>query len=133
MSKENVKKMFGKLEKDAEFQKKYLSLMKTYAKENETALTDRLIEFGKLEGFSFSSDDLLAARAELIDKVNANGDLADEDLAKIAGGTSLPKAVPVVFSIFTAGIMCALMSVVGAANTPNKGCEHLMSTQECRY
>ncbi len=86
MSKDIVKQMFGKMEKDAELQKKYAELMQAHQKDAEKALADKLLELGKTSGFAFSKEDLLAARAELMDRKNANGELADKDLESVAGG-----------------------------------------------
>jgi predicted ribosomally synthesized peptide with nif11-like leader len=86
MSKDNVKKMFGKMEKDADMQKKYAALMLAHQNETEKLLSDKLVELGKTAGFAFSKDDLLAARAELVDIINSNKELSDKDLSDVAGG-----------------------------------------------
>jgi len=132
MSKENVKKMFGKLEKDAEFQKKYMALMQAQAKETDDALAGRLIEFGKSEGFSFTNGDLQAARAELADRMNASGELSDADLVKVAGGTSMPKGLAIAASIFTAGVACAGISLF-VHISDGRGCPEMLSTNNCHY
>jgi len=47
MSKDNVKQLFGKMEKDSELQKKYASLMRAHQIETEKSLADKLVELGK--------------------------------------------------------------------------------------
>jgi len=115
MSKDNVKQMFGKLEKDAELQKKYAALMQADQKESETKMAEKLIELGKTSGFAFSRDDLIAARAEVMDKTNSNRELSDGDLANVAGG-SKRKSDILIATIFTAGIMCAVISIAAEIN-----------------
>jgi len=126
MSKDNVKKLFGKMEKDAELLKKYSSLMQEHQKEAEKTLSDKLIEFGKTSGFAFSKDDLLAARAEFIDKINENKELADNDLGNVAGGGSgCVKQHTIVLSILTWGGYCAFVSIYKAAD--KTGCTVALS------
>jgi len=130
MSKDNVKKMFGKIEKDAGLQKKYAELMQGHSKEAEKSLAEKLIGFGKAEGFSFSKDDLLAARAEVIDRINSNKELSAEDLSKVAGGGT-QKGIVLALSITTAGIGCALASVMGEIDGKG-GCGRFLSaTTKC--
>ncbi len=86
MSKDNVKKMFAKMEKDADFQKKYAGLMEAHHQETEKALADKLIQLGKTAGFEFSNEDLHAARAEVMDNTNSNKELSDDELANVTGG-----------------------------------------------
>jgi len=86
MSKESVKQMFGKMEKDAALKAKYAEIMQSHLKETEKALAAKLVEMGKSSGFAFSNEDLLAARAELLDKTNSNKELSDNDLENVAGG-----------------------------------------------
>jgi len=112
MSKDNVKQMFGKMEKDAEFQKKYTELMQAHLKEAEKALNEKLIELGKTSGFAFSKDDLMAARAELVDKLNSNKELSDGDLANVAGGNADSKKYVGIASLMTLGTACAVLGVV---------------------
>ncbi|HNY13339.1 MAG TPA: Nif11 family protein [Candidatus Wallbacteria bacterium] len=126
MSKDNVKKMFGKMNKEAELQKKYTAIMQEHQKEAEKNLADKLVEFGKTSGFSFSKDDLIAARAELMDKANSNKELSDTDLANVAGGGS-QKATAVMVSIFSAGIACAIVSA-SEEHLHSGGCGQKMST-----
>jgi len=128
MSKDNVKKLFGKIEKDAELQKKYASLMQAHQKETEKALSDKLIEFGRTSGFAFSKDDLLAARAELIEKANSNKELSDGDLTHVAGGVTQHKAGAIVWSVMTAGIGCAVVSCWAEAKKSG-GCSEDMTVK----
>ncbi|HBC75546.1 MAG: hypothetical protein A2008_05785 [Candidatus Wallbacteria bacterium GWC2_49_35] len=124
MSKENVKQMFGKMEKDVQLQKKYAEMMQTLQKENEKNLADKLVELGQTVGLVFSKDDLIAARAELIDNVNANKELSDKDLEKVAGG-GITKVGTVFFSITSVGIGCAALSI--ASSTRSYGCAGQLS------
>jgi len=86
MSKEIVKKMFSQIEKDANLQKKYAETMQSHQIEAEKVLAGKLVELGKTSGFDFSKNDLLAARAELIDSINANNELSEKDLQKDCAG-----------------------------------------------
>jgi len=114
MSKDMVKQMFGKMEKDAERQKKYADLMLTYQRETEESMAEKLIELGKTASFAFSKDDLMAARAELMDKVNSNKELSDKDLFNVAGGGSScsNKGYGITLSVLTAGIGCLVVSTI---------------------
>jgi len=126
MSKDNVKQMFGKMEKDANLQKKYAELMQIHQKETENKMAEKLIELGKTSGFTFSKDDLLAARAEIMDTNNSNKELSDNDLENVAGGGA-KKATAVMCSIFSFGIACAVNSV-NAEKQSAGGCGALLST-----
>jgi len=129
MSVDNVKKLFGKMEKDVELQKKYFSMAPGNQKETEKMLSDRLVEFGKMLGFDFSKDDLLAARAELMDRVNSNRELADDDLAKVAGGASDYKQSMAAMSAASLGFLCAIVSIM-SEGTRQGSCGRKMSTTE---
>ena len=65
MSKDNVKHMFAKIDKDESMKKSYEQLMKSCHEEYEKIIAQRLIEFGKTKGFAFSKDDLISAQADL--------------------------------------------------------------------
>jgi len=110
MSKDTVKQMFGKMEKDAELQKKYAALMQANQKEAEKALADKLVELGKTSGFAFSKEELIAARAEFMDEANSNGELSDSDLENVAGGMAV-KNDAIKISIFTLGLGCIVTSI----------------------
>jgi len=112
MSKDNVKKMFGKMEKDAEMKKKYAGLMLAHQKDAENKMAELLIEFGKTSGFAFSKEDLLAARAEVLDKVNSNNELSDGDLTNVAGGICGQKIGAIMASVITVGLVCAVVSAI---------------------
>ena len=127
MSKDNVKQMFGKMEKDAALKAKYAELMQAHQKDAEKAMAEKLIEFGKTSGFAFSKDDLLAARAELMDNVNSNNELSDKDLTKVAGGATIPKTSLVAISILTIGTGCAEISISSELSKKG-GCGETMST-----
>jgi len=132
MSKDDVGKMFATIEKDSQLRKKYVEMMQAQRKDSEKALAEKLVEFGKTSGFAFSSDDLLAARAELIDQVNANRELSEKDLASVSGGMHWPNKVTAsATSILTLGIGCAILSVI--ENSKKSGaCAGLMSTDGSR-
>lgn len=134
MGKDDVKQLFGKMEKDATLRNKYAELMQAHHKDAEKVLADKLIEFGKSSGFSFSKDDLLAARSEVMDKSNSNKELSDDDLASVAGGGQ-GKTNAVIVSVLSAGIGCALCSIDAAIRSAVRkvdGCGNVMSTaREC--
>jgi len=110
MSKDTVKQLFGKMEKDSALKGKYAELMQAHQKDTENKMAEKLIEFGKTSGFAFSKEELLAARAELVDKANSNKELSDGDLSSVAGGGQ-QKTVGVCTSIFGFGVACLLTSI----------------------
>ena len=126
MSKDNVKQMFGKMEKDANLQKKYTELMQIHQKETENKMAEKLIELGRTSGFIFSKDDLLSARAEIMDTNNSNKELADNDLENVAGG-GIKKTDAIVCSILSLGYACAVGSIEAEQQSPG-GCGALLST-----
>ncbi len=126
MSKENVKMMFAKMAKDEVFHKRYTDLMQAHQQETEKNLADKLIQLGKTAGFEFSNEDLLAARAEIMDMANSNKELSDNDLERVAGGGQ-QKLLAVTCSICTIGIGCAAVSL-GGESMESGGCGARMST-----
>jgi len=129
MSKDNVKQMFGKMEKDAALKGKYAELMQAHQKDAENTMAEKLIEFGKTSGFAFSKEDLLAARSEVMDKANSDKELSDGDLANVAGGGG-QKVCVVLTSIITVGVGCAFTSLL--TTHIEGGCGGIMSTtQKC--
>jgi len=117
MSKENVKKMFAEIEKDSNLQKKYGELMLAHRKETEKVLSDKLVELGRTSGFAYSKDDLMEARAELVDMANSGGELSEKDLTGVAGGGA-KKTNAIVKSIYSLGLVCAINSLVALKNCP---------------
>jgi len=122
MSKENVKKLFEKIQKDAELQKNYAEIMQASGKGSEKSLADKLVGLGKANGFEFTSKDLEAARNELIDRVNENGELDDNALSGVAGGAKKGgtsqhyKKEYITGSVMTLGLSCAISSIVAESN-----------------
>ena len=134
MSKENVKKMFDKISKDAELQKKYVASMQAHRKDAEKLLAEKLIELGKTSGFVFSNEDLMAARAELADKTNSNKELSDGDLANVAGGNAGPKIAVGFTSLLSLGIGCMAIGIISAVNegyTKGSCGDKLSTTAKC--
>jgi len=127
MSKENVKQLFGKMEKDAELQKKYTALIQEHHKETEKILSGKLLEFGKTAGFEFSMEDLFAARVEFVDKANSGKELSDSDLGSVAGGIT-QKQIGIITSTVTLGFGCAVASLTAEVAHPKKGvCQSFFS------
>ena len=87
MSREMIGKMFEKIEKDMELKKKYTEMLLAYYKETEKVMADKLVEFGKTSGYSFTNEELKTFTNELLDKAGLNKELSPEDLEKVAGGT----------------------------------------------
>jgi len=136
MSIDNVRKMFAIIEKDQNFQKKYADLITCHGRETEKTLADKLVEFGRTENFNFTNDDLMAARAELADKLNSNGELNEKDLTNVSGG-GIVKSCAVAFSIVTFGASCAVFSIYYEINQRlgrNVSCASCMTTknEECK-
>ncbi len=131
MSKDNVKQMFGKIEKDASLKGKYVQLMQAHQKDAENKMTEKLIEFGKTSGFAFSKEDLMAARAELMDKNNSNKELSEGDLTNVAGGTSDLKVSIVMSSIVTFGISCAAVSAITEIQASGSCGKNMSTTTQC--
>lgn len=86
MSKENIKLMFVSMGKDEKLQKKFEKLAKENQKDPENVMAGKIVEFGKAAGFVFSKEELLEARLELVNESNDNKELADDELANVAGG-----------------------------------------------
>lgn len=86
MSKEIIADMFKKIEKDMELKKKYTEMFLTYYKEMEKVMADKLVEFGKTSGYSFTNEDLKAFTNEFLKKTGLNKELSPEELDKVAGG-----------------------------------------------
>ena len=128
MSKDSVKKMFGKIEKDADLRKKYTEIINAHNNGTEKDLAAKLIELGKTSGFAFSKDDLNVARAEIMDAFNSNGELSDDDLDKVAGGGE-QKALAIATSVISLGIACAVASIYDEA-TRKGACGATMSTTQ---
>jgi len=126
VSKDAVKQMFGKIEKDAALKNKYAELMQAHQKDTEKILAEKLIELGKTSGFAFSNEDLLAARAEFADKANSNKELSEDDLANVAGG-GMQKGMYLLISIGLVGVMCGLISISGEIASKG-GCGRELST-----
>jgi len=129
MSKDNVKQMFGKMEKDTVLKGKYVELMQASQKDAENKMAEKLIEFGKISGFEFSKDDLLAARVEIMDKLNSSNELSDGDLANVAGGAGA-KTHAIVQSVFSFGVACVITSLININNEGGCGGK-LSTTREC--
>lgn len=130
MSKDNVKKLFEKIQKDKEFQKKYLELMQAHGKDPENVLAERLAEFGKTSGFDFGRNDLTAARAELMDKKNDGNELSDKDLSSVAGGCDCGgsrKDRMFVVSVLTVAVGCGVLSII-AEDGKSGDCARTMSS-----
>ncbi len=104
--------------------------MQSHQKETEISLADKLIELGRSSGFAFSKDELMAARAELMDQFNSNTELVDRDLADVAGGMSDRKVTVIKMSIAGLGFQCAFASVVMEMQTKGK-CGDRMTTTGC--
>ncbi len=130
MSKENVKMMFAKMSKDEVFHKRYTDLMQAHQQETEKNLADKLIQLGKTAGFKFSNEDLLAARAEVMDMANSNKELSDNDLERVAGG-GLQKASVLVASICSVGIACGIVSAIAESSESGKCGAGLSITEKC--
>jgi len=130
MSKDNVKKMFGKIQTDSKLKNNYETIMQAHQKEAEKALSEKLIEFGKKAGFEFTDRDLLSARAELIDKVNSSNELSESDLKKVAGGFNV-KETAIITSVTTFGLGCALNSIISEATVKNLCGKVLSVTEKC--
>ena len=87
MSKENVKAFFGAAEQDATLKATVTAAIQNLNNPDDQVLGDTLIELGAGAGFTFTLEDLKAARAEMVDLANAeDGELSDEDLSAVAGG-----------------------------------------------
>ena len=83
MSKDNVKNFFEEIEKNPGMKEKFLGEM------TEPGDVKNLISFASSVGFEFSEKDV----DELCDDESGNEELADEDIAKAAGGFGCQKLV----------------------------------------
>jgi len=121
MSKETVKKFFTKMESTPELKKAFTELLGQNQKTPMDTLAEKICVFGKSAGFEFSKVELAAARAELVETANGNGELSDDDLANVAGGAAAigSKAGNIVASIVSVGIVCAAISISSANRGDN--------------
>ncbi len=133
MSKKQVKKFFAKLEQDKELQDKFNTEMSDINQLDEDVLGPKLIDFGKSAGFEFDMDDLRAARQDLVDQFNENGELDDADLKNVAGGTdqSLHKGEAYFLSASTVGLGCAILSL--CTQIDGTGCNRYFSNTKCNF
>jgi len=83
MSKVNVKKFFEEIEKNPALKERFLGEMK------DSDDVKRLVSFAANAGFVFSKKDI----DELCDDERGNSELADEDIAKAAGGFGCQKLI----------------------------------------
>lgn len=102
MSSENIVKMFEKLENDVELKKKYLELMRSHFTEIEKILNDKLVEFGRMAGFTFTGDELKALTAEIANKTAPKKELSITDLDNVSGGGTGPASAAVNSYLFQA-------------------------------
>lgn len=109
MSKDNVKKFFEELEKNPALKEKFLNAVKENHEEARRQMAVKMVDFAKASGFSFAENDIMELQSDLMDSANNNGELSDADLMKAAGGTS---AGPILMSILSLGVGCALVSAV---------------------
>jgi predicted ribosomally synthesized peptide with nif11-like leader len=115
MSKENVKKFFAKVEQDENIRNNFLIAMEDVKPEIQNEAAEKIIKVAAAAGFNFNSKELFEARAELIDMVNSNPELSDKELGAVSGGITDSKFKAVTASVTTAGIACAVMSIIGEA------------------
>lgn len=92
MSRENIVKMFKNLENNEELKKQYAKMLLSHYIEIEKLLTAKLIEFGRIAGFSFTDEEIKLYTHELLNKNALNKELSSEDLRKVAGGSGSPNA-----------------------------------------
>lgn len=124
MSKENVKKFFVRVEQDETVRKNFLASMESIKPETQNEAAEKIIKTAKAAGFNFNAEELFEARAELIDAVNSNPELSDKDLSSVSGGINYTKTKTIAMSVISAGIVCAVMSIIGEAKIPenSSGC-----------
>lgn len=115
MSKENVKKFFVKVEQDEIVRKNFLAAIESIKPETQNEVAEKIIWTAKAAGFDFSVEELFEARIELVDIANSNPELSDKDLGAVSGGITDAKFKMVAISIGSAGIACAVASIVGEA------------------
>lgn len=115
MSKETVKNFFVKVEQDETLRNSFLAAIKSIKPENQNEVAEKIIQTAKTAGFDFSAEELFEARAELVDAANSNPELSDKDLGAVSGGITDAKFKAVTISVTTAGIACAVVSIVGEA------------------
>jgi len=92
MSKENLIKLFEKIQIDQELKKKYVELMASHFAETEKVMTNKLIELGKTAGLSFSKEDIKNFTDELINKTGSKKEISNGDLDKVSGGNYINQA-----------------------------------------
>ncbi len=86
MSKKTITEMFETIEKNMELKKNYQEMLRSYYVEIEKIMADKLVEFGKSTGYSFTNEDLKSYMNEFLNKIASNKELSAEDLCKVSGG-----------------------------------------------
>ncbi|MEZ7891100.1 MAG: Nif11-like leader peptide family natural product precursor [Candidatus Wallbacteria bacterium] len=84
MSKDNVRQMINKIEKNPEFQKKYEELILKCKNAAGEVNADKIVEFGKTAGLEFTKDEFKEVINELQNQ--KSGELSEAELANVAGG-----------------------------------------------
>ncbi len=134
MSRENVKHFFIKAERDEAIKKNLLEALKGIKPEMQDEASQKIVQIARAAGFDFNIEELLEARAELIDTANANPELSDRDLGVVSGGINPSyKAMVVSVSVATVGAGCAVMSVIGEVSTNSSGCSSWLTTNKNYY
>jgi len=127
MSREAVESFFREIHKNADLKSRFLKEIGDAQLEVASVVKDKTVDFAKAEGFDFSSSDLEKYSAELADKIYENNEVSESEMEKVAGGLSKTSAT--LASVWSAGIVCAVLSLYAATQGKGK-CEILMSTKK---
>ena len=101
-----MKELYNKVSKDAALQEKYTAIIKDAEKAGGEATRENLIVFAKEAGYDVTIEEAQEFFKGLVEE--QKGELSDAELDMVAGG-KVESAI--VFSIFTLGIACAVVSL----------------------
>ena len=118
MSKENVKKFFGDLEKNQELREKLNAVLEKAAEETSS----KIVALANAGGYTFTESDLMEFNSDMIEQANSNGKLSENDLKQAAGGGP----ISIMGSIITLGIACAVYSIYSEAAHGKGECSKFM-------
>lgn len=77
MSIENARAFAMRMKEDETFRKSFM----------ETGSREKAMELVKARGYDFTQDELVQVREEYVAKLKESGELGDEELARVSGGT----------------------------------------------
>ncbi len=113
MPDENLTKFAGAAAADPSLQKKIQAIHAGAAR----IAAERVAELAAESGFSLTAEELLAGPSRI------TGELGEEDLQAVAGGTWDSNGVNIAVSVISFGILCAGLATMSAARGDVDACQ----------